>query len=281
MKTILLPTDFSKNSINAIHYALELYKNEMCHFYLLNIQKASAFISDDMMLVSSSATIYTTLVDTAKKSISNIISSVKEKFNNTKHQFHSIVDYDNFIDSINQVSNKNHIDIIIMGTKGASGLQKVLFGSNTARVMQRCSMPVLAIPNGCSFQKLNKIAFTINHLNLCSLEELQTLKDFVLLNNSALHILHVADEHHSAQNQSQNIVFFNNYFKDAIHEFIDVNSKDMYKAVHDYIDKNDIKMLVMVSEKHSFFERLFTRHALETFAFKIDIPFLVMEKIDL
>ena len=42
-----------------------------------------------------------------------------------------------FIDSINQLSEKNQVDLIVMGTKGASGLQKVIFGSNTVRVMQR------------------------------------------------------------------------------------------------------------------------------------------------
>jgi hypothetical protein len=37
-------------------------------------------------------------------------------------------------------------------------------------------------------------------------------------------------------------------------------------------------MIAMLSKKHSFLERLFTKHSVETFAFKIDIPFLVMKK---
>jgi hypothetical protein len=51
----------------------------------------------------------------------------------------------------------------------------------------------------------------------------------------------------------------------------------MFNAVHQYIKTNNIEMLAMISEKHSFLDRLFTRHALETFAFSIDVPFLVME----
>ncbi len=277
MKTILLPTDFSKNSINAINYATELFKNEICNFYILNVQKASSFISDDMMVVSSSATIYSTLIDAAKKSISNIISSIEVSQKNDKHQFFSIVDYDNFIDSINQTSEKHQVDLIIMGTKGASGLQRVLFGSNTARVMQRCHTPVLAIPEGCKYAPLHKIAFTTNHINLFTIEELQALKTVLELWNSKLYILHVADEHHLAQKQLQNMDFFDTYFPDAVHDYIDVNTKDMFDTVHRYIADNSIDMLAMISEKHSFLERLFTRHALETFAFSIDVPFLVME----
>lgn len=277
MKTILLPTDFSKNSLNAINYATELFKNEVCEFYILNVQKASSFISDDMMVVSSSATIYSTLIDAAKKSITNIISSIKLREDNDKHQFHSIVDYDNFIHSINQTSEKHQVDLIIMGTKGASGLQRVLFGSNTARVMQRCHTPVLAIPEGCKYAPLNKIAFTTNHINLFTIDELQILKTVLNLCGSKLYVLHVADEHHLAQKQLQNMNFFDAYFPDAEHDFIDVNKKDMFDTVHQYILDNDIDMLSMISEKHSFLERLFTRHALETFAFSIDVPFLVVE----
>ena len=62
--------------MNAINYAMELFKNESCHFYILNVQKASSFISDDMMAVGSSTTIYKTLIDAAKKSIDNIIDCV-------------------------------------------------------------------------------------------------------------------------------------------------------------------------------------------------------------
>ena len=54
MRNILLPTDFSKNSMNAINYALAFLKDQKCKFYILNVQKASSFITDDMMVVNSS-----------------------------------------------------------------------------------------------------------------------------------------------------------------------------------------------------------------------------------
>lgn len=276
MKNILLPTDFSKNSLNAITYAMNLFQNETCHFYLVNVQKASSFISDDMMGASTSTTIYNTLIDAAKKSISNIISIVTTEYNNPNHDFFSIVDYDNFIDSINQISEKHDIDLIVMGTKGASGLEKTLFGSNTVRVIQRCNAPVLAIPDGCHYEPIKTIAFTTNNLVLFSAKELEPLKKIWRINNAKLNILHVADENHLAHNQSRNEGFFNTHFAEASHDFIDSNSRYIFKSIQDYINNNNIDVLAMMSKKHSFIERLFTRHTVETFAFKINIPFLVM-----
>ena len=71
--------------------------------------------SDDMMVVSSTTTVYSTLIDAAKKSIANIINGIESTNKNDKHRFFSIVDYDNFIDSINQISEKHQIDLILMG----------------------------------------------------------------------------------------------------------------------------------------------------------------------
>ncbi|MCL6296064.1 universal stress protein [Jejuia spongiicola] len=277
MKTILLPTDFSINSINAINYAIELFKDVECHFYILNVQKASAFISDDMMVVSSSATIYNTIIDAAKKSISNIISTIEKKHKNKKHHFTSVVDYDNFIDSINQVSKKHSVDLIVMGTRGASGLSKVIFGSNTVRVIQRCNMPVLAIPDGCKFDSISKIVFATSNSKQFNKNEFKPLKEIMALGNSKLDILHLADQHHLAYNAYDNMDFFNTYYNDAKHEFIDTISNDMFNAVYKYIEHNEIKILAMMNKKHSFLERLFIRHNVETFAFNIDIPFLVMQ----
>ena len=168
MKTILLPTDFSPNSVNAMNYALDMFKDVVCKFYILNVQKASSFISDDFRTMSPSTTIYQTLIASAKDSIKEMIKTFEER-GNKSHSFGSIVDYDNFIDAINQACDSKGVDLIIMGTHGATGAERILFGSNTVRVMQRCNRPVLAIPKGHQFNGISKIAFTSNYLTLYNL----------------------------------------------------------------------------------------------------------------
>lgn len=265
--------------MNSIDFAVTLFKDVACDFYLLNVQKASSFISDDMLMVASSTTIYNTIIDAAKKSLANTISKVKTHYKNDKHHFHPVVDYDNFIDSINQLSEKHQIDLIVMGTKGASGLQKVIFGSNTVRVIQRCKVPVLAIPDNCVFSNLSKVAFTTNNITSFNIDTLKPLIDLATQYDSKLHVLHVADENHLIQEQSKNVDFFSLHFENPIHDYMDVKAKYMYHIVHEYIMRNDIKMLCMIGEKHSFLERLFNEHLVETFAFSIDVPFLVIKSI--
>jgi len=277
MKSILLPTDFSKNSENAINYAMALFKDVTCDFYLLNVQKASSFITDDMMVMSASATIYQTIIDVSKKSLANLITKIETKYRNDKHTFHSVVDYDNFIDSINQLTINKKIDLIVMGTKGATGLEKVIFGSNTVHVMQRCIAPVLAIPDGCLFKDLDTVAFTTNYVTLHDIEELKPLRELLALHNSKLNVLHFDDFEGLSNQKRENKLFLKTYFSDVTYENIDSYSKDIYKTIEEYIHANNIKLIAMMREKHTFLERIFNRHPEEDLAFNIDIPFLIME----
>lgn len=276
MKAILLPTDFSKNSLSAINFAMALLKNVPCKFYFLNVQKTSSFLSDDMMSVSTSATVYKTLVNAAKTSIGNIILDIKTKYPDSKHEYFSIVDYDNFIDAIQQSTEKYGIDLIVMGTKGATGLKRVLFGSNTVRVINRCATPILAIPSNCKFQELQKIVFTANHIEIYSKKALNILTSFLENNKAKLTILHLAGANSIVYKRANNMKFFDTNFPEVQHDYIDVVDKDIVKTISYYIKNQDFNMLALVKKPHSFLERLLHTYTEEKIGYAFDMPFLVL-----
>lgn len=276
MRTILLPTDFSPNSVNAMNFALDMFKDVVCKFYILNVQKASSFISDDFRTMSPSTTIYQTLIQTAKDSINKLIETFEAR-GVKEHSFKAMVDYDNFIDAINQACETKNVDLIVMGTHGATGAERILFGSNTVRVMQRCNRPVLAIPRNSKFNGINKIAFTSNYLTLYNRDELMPLIQMAELFNAKIDILHMVEEDYLSRDQENNKAFLDACFRFVEHEFVDLHDKDLFVTVHDYMVNNDINMLAMMSRRHSFLERLFTQHNVETFGFNMEFPLLVME----
>ncbi len=276
MRVILLPTDFSKNSINAIDYAVDLFKDVICRFYILNIQKASSFISDDLRTATPSTTLYQSLIAENKTAINEIIIKLESR-RNENHNFDAMVDYDNFIDAINQACSTKEADLIVMGTKGATGSKKVLFGSNTAKVMQRGSVPVLAVPENCKFSGLDKIGFVTNHQFAYSHHELTPLMQLAELFKSRIDVLHMREEDDPSPEQLENKSFLERCFQFVEHNFIELEKSELFEAVNNYIKDQNIDMLAMMSRKHSFFDRLFVKHNLKTFAFNIEIPFLVME----
>lgn len=280
MKAILLPTDFSNNSINAIHYALRLFKDEPCEFYILNIQKASSFISDDMLVMSSTATIYNTLVEAAKKSIDNLIGNLKKQFKNKNHSFHALVDYDNFVDSVNQITEQYHIDLIVMGTHGASGLKKMLFGSNTVHVIKRSKVPVLVIPDKCRFKTLDEVGFTTSFKSKYEEKDFNLLKDLLNKQKSHLFVMHVIQDEDAEMELNHDVDFFKSYFNDVSIQRIPKHTDSVYNGIHEFADAHKLKMIVMLGKTHSFLNRLFSEYRVETFAFKIDLPLLVLKQVE-
>ena len=277
MKRILLPTDFSENSRNAIHYAMQLYEHDKCEFYLLHVLKASTFISDDLMGIHPSETLYNSLISASKKRLETLIVDLKNQYQNRLHEFHSNVDYDNFIDAINQIVTSKNIDLILMGTKGASNVESIVFGSNTVRVIQRSTCPVMSIPNGYVYKPLQNIAFTSNFLSKYHGNDIQPLVELATHNKCKIDVLHLQEDDHISEVQERNRSYLDFHFSNIDYSFVVMAQNDLFKTITNYIDQNNIGLLAMMRKKHSFLERLFTIHTVEKFAFKIHVPFLVME----
>lgn len=277
MNKILLPTDFSKGSITAIDYALKFFKDDVCEFNVLNVQKVSSFVSDDLMAMQPSETIFNSLISAAKERISALIKDLETRLENPLHTFTAHVDYDNFIDAINQQVALNKVDLIVMGTKGESNIHKRIFGSNTIRVIQRCSCPVLVIPEAHTYSKLKTIAFTSNYYTAYNTDDLLPLLKIVERKDCKVHIIHVRDGLHLTDNQEDNRALLDAQFKGVKHSFSELKEGDLFHSVMRYISKNNIDFLAMMSRKHSFLERLFITHPAERFTFDLKVPLLVME----
>src|SRR5690606_14045158 len=152
MKTILLPTDFSKNSWNAIKYALKFYEKSTCTFYLLHVNTLSYAMTKDTLYVDTEDFIENTYTKPSKQQLRKLLKRIsKEIPDNKNHHFFTLTDYNFFIDSIRKYVDEKKIDMIIMGTKGATGLKKLIIGSNAADVIKKVKCTILIVPENATF----------------------------------------------------------------------------------------------------------------------------------
>jgi nucleotide-binding universal stress UspA family protein len=146
MKKILLPTDFSDNSWNAIKYALQLFKKQECKFYILNTYIPIIYNMEYMMSGSNIYELDELQKTQSTKELENIKVKITEEFNNSSHSIETISSFNNLIPEISEVIDREEIDFVVMGTKGATGATELLFGSNTVHVLKNAKCPLLAIP---------------------------------------------------------------------------------------------------------------------------------------
>ena len=277
MRKILLPTDFSDNALNAIHYALELFKDEKCTFYLLNTFSPSIYSFEYQ--IANNVYMKDVISEIKMKSdrkLKKIISKTEKRFNNSNHQFKSISSYNTLYNEIKKLTTTSHFDLIVMGTKGASGAKEVLFGSNTIQVIKKTTCPILAIPSEYEFEEPTQILFPTDFEIDYTAAHLSILKIIAKTYNSQVHILNVSSVKPPTQREKANEATLKNLLtnvKDAYYKF---EPQKIPKAIGEFMDLSVVHLIVMIKNKHSFLENLFIKPVIKQIGFHLTVPFLVI-----
>ncbi len=146
MRKILVPTDFTDLSYNAIQVATTMAKSNASELTLLHVIELSSHhslnIEGEILKDSTFLNVFTVeLIDKMKERMAELLQdpifenlTVKTLFKIGKPSR-----------TITDTAKEEGSDLIVMGTMGSSGLQELLVGSNTERVVRNAPCPVLSI----------------------------------------------------------------------------------------------------------------------------------------
>ncbi len=275
MTNILIPTDFSENSWNAIKYALSFFKSCKCTFYLLHVNDVKGLNQN----TTTGTQKETNLNPEYRKKLNQLIQKIEVSNLRQNHVFFSLVANGNIIEAIrNEVTDK-HIDLIVMGTKGKSGFKKIAVGSNTTDVINKVKCTTLVIPENAVFTELTNIALPTDYSIFFGSKILETISGVLRLYNSKLHIFHLAktDEKIMGE-QLQNQELLKDYFVDNNHSFHSITNKNLDIAIDDCVKKHKINLIAMVAKNIHFFQQLFFHSKNSTTNYQREVPFLVLHE---
>lgn len=275
MKKILLPTDFSENAYNAIKYALQLYKTEECTFYLLNTYTPVLYDNEYLVYSSSQPTLTEIYSNNSMQGLDRVLRRIKRNFKNDKHTFKKISSFNLLNDEIKELVAEKGIDLVIMGTKGATGAKEILFGTHTVHAIKKTRCPLLAIPAQYEYKPPKKILFPTDYeAEIPKL--LKVLKEIATLHESTLSIMHVYFGTNLSPEQTNRKRALGRAFKNNVHHFYSITEKSVTKAIYDFQEENEVDMLAMVNNKKSFFENLLFMPVVNEIGFNVKVPFLVL-----
>jgi len=276
MKKILLPTDFSDNSWNAIKYALNLFKDEECNFHLLNTYTPLIYNIEYMEVSTAQFGLVDAMKETSKNGLEKLQKRIEEEFRNSKHTFTKISSFNTLTNEIKELHEGHAMDFIVMGTKGATGAKEILLGSNTIHVIKNAKCPVLAIPSDFLFEIPHEILFPSDYNIDFQIKHVQSILDIAKIYHSKINILNVSFGYDLASNQVLNKQKLEKYFKKATCVFHSVNHNSVEEAITKFQLNAPVNLLVMINNKHSFFENLFFKSTINHIGFHLNIPFLVI-----
>lgn len=279
MKQLLIPTDFSENAWNALNYGLELFKKTECTIYLLHVNPIPPYSGAGTSLRAAGENFTDMLLKESKKDLQELLARIHKLPANAKHIFVPIALYDYFVDSVRRESETKNIDLIIMGTKGASGLKKATVGSNTGDVITKIKCPLLAVPEDAAFSPPREIAFATDYHIGYDPKVLDTLINMAILHNSVIRVLHIAKERAElSDEQIKNKDFLDDYLVGVEHGFHSVTGTKLARTVQAFTESRDIHMIAMVAKNLNFFQRILFRPEVEKISYHTKVPFLVLHE---
>lgn len=276
MKRILLTTDFSKNSEKAIDYALQLYKDVVCEFYILHTYMPTAIGAESMINNYS----IIDLQEYSKKRVENKLRKLKislnEKHQNGNHLLFTIASFNLLIAGMNEVIYTKDIDLVIMATKGATGAKEIFIGTNTMHAIKNIKLPVIVVPEDFNFEKPKEILFPTNFEISETNRYLPLIKEISKEHKSKIHILNVHDKNSLTEIQKENKVFLDNYFNNNTHSFYVSKGISVINAIDVFQIKYKVNLLVMVHNKHTLLENLLFSPIINKIVYHTNVPFLVI-----
>jgi nucleotide-binding universal stress UspA family protein len=283
MKKILFPTDFSKDSMNAFKYALALAKNYNAEIITLHVyQLPIAGYGHHMSMMD-----YTPFPGTLPEMYNVVKLSNFQNYKDQVPALQAIAAEENaghikisnvllegdLVQSILDTIEKDQIDYVVMGTKGASGLEEIFMGSVTAKVMTSTKAIVLGIPSGTVFEPINKIGFTTEYTP----EDRYALQQVIAIAEAfgaAVECLYVKKPDEEMDDMA--VKNWQSGFSNITFHII--TSKDVEDTIIDFVALHRINLLAMLHKKRSFFENLFHTSRTKQMAFHTKIPLLAINQ---
>jgi len=278
MKKILVPVDFSSCANNAVDFAVQSAKYLPVEITLLHAFELTGNVYTDYMGVNQEFN--QTLLDKVKEELFSLEKSIKDQEGLIVK---TAIYKSNVKEAILEACAENNIDLVVMGTLGASGLKEKLWGSKTASLIGDSKVPVLVIPCNYKWHKPNKILVATNQF-----EKDQTILDFIFelasLYQARVQVAVFTDENddnaeafleHGRKIPAYEKMLKEQYKEDTI-TAIHLYGNEFEETLHDYIKKYEIDILAMVTYPRSFWDRIFHPSITKRISYHTDIPLLAI-----
>ncbi len=276
MKTILVPTDFSANANNALEYAAEIAQLTEASLVLLHVYTPA---------VSKSNIISALITDEVEDAKKEILEKLKVVRKTLEQEYSGIscktqVAVGETVAEIITVANQLSVDLIIMGTLGASNLTRSLFGSNTASVIEASTCPVMCIPAGYTFRIPKRILFATNF----SFDDIKAVTKLATLAKAFKSEIMVGHVDTSPEEDETEEISMQKFISEV--KLTSDYSNITYRIVNDHnvsmgldliIQESDIDVVALSTFKRNFFEKFYNPSLTQKISLYTDIPILVFQ----
>lgn len=274
MKTIIVPTDFSPVALNALHYALALAKDLSAKIILFHSYQIPVTFSEVPVVTIS-------LEELQKVSDAKLQELKNDAEHVTSHQVpieaHNVLG--DVVEELATMCNNYRPFAVVMGTKGAGAIERMIIGSSTLAAIKRLDAPVLIVPPGATYKAIHKIGFACDFNHVKDTIPVGEIEALVKTFNASLHILNVDyKEKHFTGDLTAELTEINEMMAHLNPHYNYINSKFVEEGINAFADANHIDLLLTIPKKHNFWENIFRKSQSSELVLHSHLPIIAVHK---
>ncbi|HEV2831893.1 MAG TPA: universal stress protein [Hanamia sp.] len=276
MKRILVPVDFSPTSIKAFRYAVEIASKSGGNIILYHLYTPAK--STTVGLFENIRAYNRELEANNLKRLQRLKKKVLS--DSIDVPVSTIVDRPPVVNNILEFVEHNQIDMIVMGTQGASGLKRVTVGSVAAKIIAKSNIPVLLVPEKFEMAPLEKIVFTTTFQST-DRKALPLVFEIAALYDAVVTFANLRDPHNQFDTTEEDN--FDTYayslqreFEDSRIQFKQLKTASVVKTMENLHEEIPYDLLVMARRKTGFLNRFFQKSFTKKMAYITKQPLLII-----
>lgn len=279
MKNLLLPTDFSGNSRNAISYTLQLYREEECHFTLLHAYKVNEYEEDSMLTPIPSKLDLKKAKEKTEQKLNRLVEDLKQETDTQLHSFNVISINNKLVSAVKEQLSITMPELIVIGTHGHTGSDEIIYGSNTRSLMEEITnCPILAVPAHIRREKINEIVLANSFKVELAPGDLRFLINLSGKEAAPIRVLHIMEEGGLSQEQKENKKSLKEKLKTVEHSFHNIEFLSIPLGIYAFTESRGSGIIAFLNKKHSFFENIMLNPLYQNLAHYSKVPVLVLHQ---
>ena len=274
MIKILCPVDFSDASLNALDYASHFAIRYQAKLTLLHV-----FTEKDIDLTlgqEEAGLSFKNKMEQAEERLKSLVHVMKEERGKASVQIDHTLKLGKLTDSIVELSNEDHYQLIIMGTNGNS---RAMVGSHTIHAIKKSNIPVLAIPEGHRYKTPHNFVYATDY-EKADKAAMQFLIALAQPFKATVSVLHVSGVNSKLSQEKYNafveeIISFVQY--DKLLFARKMASEDVGHGIDEYMTEHDADILVLLNRPRGFVEKILHQSITEQISRFADYPYLILK----
>lgn len=275
MVNILVPTDFSQLSKSALKYAIKIANKLGGNITVLHVMTMTRALRISM--VEKIKSLDHDLIESAETELDTMIKTLSEQYKASKPIRFEVVRGAYFPSTLLREARRLRSGLVVMGTRGASGLTKAVLGSNTNSVIEVSHVPVLAVPEKADFKGFRNVVYASDLKNLE--EELEILTRYIEKFGSTIHLIHIVPPGNQVDVIEEQIQQVLNKFSYKNIITLVLVDNDIESALDQYVEVSRADVLAMFTHEISFLEKVFDQSMTRKIAFHSKVPLLAFRQV--